>query len=64
VPKVHHEACSQVQNVQDQGKKQAEYHRLTGEDKATIGKYASEHGVPSAVRGKLEKEAASETGKI
>jgi len=50
VPKVHNEVCSQVQDVQDRGKKRGEYQKFTVEERATIGKYASEHGVASVVR--------------
>jgi len=36
--------------VEEQGKSRGEYLKLTLTEKATIGKYASDHGVASAVR--------------
>ena len=44
--KAHHVICL----VKERGKKRGEYLKLRQKEKATIGKYADEHGVASAVK--------------
>ena len=51
-PKVVNEVYTELRDMQlqNKGKKQGVYQKLSSKQKATIGKYASEHGVASAVR--------------
>ena len=50
-PKVVNEVYTELRDTQlDKGKKRGVYQKLSSKEKAAIGKYASEHGVASAVR--------------
>ena len=50
-PKVVNEVYTELCDTQlDKGKKRGVYQKLSSKEKAAIGKYASEHGVASAVR--------------
>ena len=50
LPKVVDEVYTELCDTQDKAKKRGVYQKLSSKEKAAIGKYASEHGVASAVR--------------
>ena len=51
-PKVVNEVYTELRDtqLQDKGKKWGVYQKLSSKEKTAIGKYASEHGVASAIR--------------
>ena len=49
INKVYSELRETQDKTQDKGKKRGAYQKLSSQEKAMIGKYASEHGVASAV---------------
>ncbi len=42
--------AEEVRKVQEKGKKRGQYTRLSQEEKAKVARYASENGVPNALK--------------